>query len=92
MPTHLKVFIYKTAIRFTLTYGNETWPVTGALVDKVNSCEMRMLRYCLGISLEDHKRNEEIMTEANIMPIRDALRKNILLTNNKISQSVCSIS
>jgi len=47
MPTHLKVFIYKTAIRFTLTYGNETWPVTGALVDKVNSCEMRMLRYCL---------------------------------------------
>jgi len=26
MPAHLKVFIYRTAIRPSLTYWNETWP------------------------------------------------------------------
>ena len=75
MPAHLKVLIYKTAIRPALAYGNETWPVTGTLMDKVGSCEMRMLRYCMGISLEEHRRNEDITSEAKIMPIRDVMRK-----------------
>ena len=75
MPAHLKILIYKTAIRPALAYGNETWPVTGTLMDKVGSCEMRMLRYCMGISLEEHCRNEDITSEAKIMPIRDVMRK-----------------
>ena len=75
MPTKLKVLMYKTAIRPALLYGNETWPITGSLADKMSSCEMRMLRYCMGISLEDHKRNEEITAEAGIMPIRDLMRR-----------------
>ena len=29
----------------------------------------------MGISLEEHRRNEEITAEANIMPIRDVMRK-----------------
>jgi len=33
------------------------------------------LRYCLGISLKEHNRNEETTTEANVMSIRDVLRK-----------------
>lgn len=75
MPSNLKVLIYKTAIRPALTYGNETWPVTGTLMDKFSSCEMRMLRYCMGISLEEHRRNEDITAEAKIMPIKDVMRK-----------------
>ena len=75
MPVHLKILIYKTAIRPALLYGNETWPVTGAQIDRVSSTEMRMLRYCMGISLEEHRRNEEITSEARIMPIRDVMRK-----------------
>ena len=55
IPSKLKALVYKTAIRPALVYGNETWPITGRLSDKVNSCEMRMLRYCLGISLEEHR-------------------------------------
>ena len=75
MPTKLKVLMYKTAIRPALLYGNETWPITGSLADKMSSCEMRMLRYCMGISLEDHKRNEEITAEAGVMPIKDLMRR-----------------
>ena len=34
-----------------------------------------MLRYCMGISLEDYKRNEEITAEAGVMPIKDLMRR-----------------
>ena len=36
---------------------------------------MRMLRYCLQISLLEHQKNEEIRREANVMPILDVMRK-----------------
>ena len=67
--------IYKTAIRRALLYGNETWLLTEQLAKKVNSCEMRMLHYCLQISLLEHQRNEERRQKANIMPILDLMRK-----------------
>lgn len=41
-------------------YGYRTWPIIGMSADKVGSCEMRMLRYCMGISLEEHRCNKEI--------------------------------
>ena len=34
---HLRVLIYKTAIRPDLVYGNATWSVTGILIDEVGS-------------------------------------------------------
>jgi len=69
------VLIYKIAIRPTLLYGNETWPITKSLADKMPSCEMRMLRYSLNVSLEDRKPNEEITAEARVMPIKDLMKK-----------------
>ena len=75
MPAHLRVLIYKTAIQPALAYGNETWPVTGILIDKVGSCEMCMLSYRIRISLEEHRRDEEITSGAKIMPIRDVMRE-----------------
>ena len=51
IPVKLKVLIYKTAIRPALLYGNETLPFTERLPEKVNSCEMKILRYCLQIRL-----------------------------------------
>ena len=75
MPSKLKTLIYKTAIRPALIYGNETWPITGTQAGKIGSCEMRMLRYCLGISLEEHRRNETLTAEAGIVPVKDLMRK-----------------
>ena len=74
MPAHLRVFIYKTSIRPALAYGNETWPVTGILIDKVGSCEMRMLSYRIRISSEEHRRDEEIKSGAYIMLTTDVIR------------------
>ena len=75
IPANLKVLIYITAIRPALLYGNETWSLIERLPEKANSCEMRMLRYCLQIGLLEHQKNEEIRQKANIMPIFDLMRK-----------------
>mgnify|MGYP001795100059 CR=1 FL=1 len=75
MTGHLRVLIYMTAIRPALVYGNAIWPVTGILIDKVGSCEMRMLSYRIRISSEEHRRDEEITSGAYIMPIRDVMRE-----------------
>ena len=75
MPAHLRVFVYKTAIHPALAYGNATWPVTGILIDRVGSCDMRMLSYCIRISTEEHHRDEEMKSGAYIMPIRDVKRE-----------------
>ena len=74
-PVKLKVLIYKTGIRPVLPYGTETWPLIKRLAEKLNSCEMRMLCYCLRISLLEHQRNEEIRRKANVMPILELMRK-----------------
>ena len=78
IPAKLKVLIYKTAIGPALLYGNKTWPLTEWLAEKVNSCEMRMLHYCLQISLLEHQKNEEIRQKVNIMPILNLMRKRLL--------------
>ena len=75
MAKIFQLLIYKTAIRPVLLHGNETWSLTEQLVEKVNSCEMRMLCYYLQISLLEHQRNEEIIRKANVMPVSDLMRK-----------------
>ena len=34
VPTKLKVLLYKTSMKPTLTYGSETWPVTQRMEEK----------------------------------------------------------
>ena len=53
----------------------ETWPLTERLAEKVNSCEMRMLRHCLQKSLLEHQSNEEIRRKAKVMAILDLMSK-----------------
>ena len=74
VPKKLKVLIYKTVIRPVMLYGAETWPLTDYLAERFSVCEMRMLRYCLGISLEEHRTNESIREEANVMNILDMMK------------------
>jgi len=74
-PKHIKILMYKTAIRPALLYGNETRSVTGIQIDTLSSCEMCMLRYCMGISSEEYRWNVEITEEARIMLMKNVIRK-----------------
>ena len=64
VPTKLKILIYQTVIRPTLLYGCETWPMSVKDERRMATTEMRMVRWAMGVSLLEHRRNEAILEEA----------------------------
>ena len=70
MPVELKDKVFKTIIRPAITYGSECWAVKKKDESKrVNSAEMRMLRWARGKTRLDHIRNEDIRKEAHVKPV-----------------------
>jgi len=75
VPKQLKVLLYKTIIKPTLIYGNETWPITQRQGQRIGATEIRMLRHIHGINWEDQVRNEDIRSEAKVKPVSRHMRK-----------------
>ncbi len=71
MPVKLKDKVFKTIIRPAMTYGSECWAVKKKDENKLNSAEMRMLRWGRGKIRLDHIRNENIRKEADVKPIEN---------------------
>ena len=75
IPTKLKLLIYQTVIRPTLLYGCETWPMSVKDEKRMATTEMRMVRWAMGVSLLEHRRNEEILEEAKVEAIATVMRR-----------------
>ena len=60
MPEKLIDKVFKTIIRPAMTYGSECWAVKKKDENKLNSAEMRMLRWARGKTRLYHIRNEDI--------------------------------
>ena len=75
IPTKLKLLIYQTVIRPTLLYGCETWPMSVKDEKRMATTEMRMVRWALGVSLLEHRRNVEILKEAKVEAIAQVMRR-----------------
>ena len=56
-----------------MTYGLECWAVTKKDENKLNSSEMRMLRWARGKTRLDHIRNKDIRKEAHVKPVETFL-------------------
>ena len=69
-----KMKVYKMAVIPTLLYGSESWTLTEAEEDKLESVQMRMLRSIMRISLKDHKTNIEIREQAGVASIGYLIR------------------
>ena len=61
-----------------MTYGSECWAVKKKDESKLNSVEMRMLRWARGNTRLDHIRNEETRKEAYIKPVETFLENKTL--------------
>ena len=56
-----------------MTYGSECWAVKKKDENKLNSAEMRMLRWARGKTRLDHIRNEDIRKEVHVKPVETFL-------------------
>ena len=65
--------IYPDSKHKTMTYGSECWAVKKKDESKLNSAEMRMLRWARGKTRLDHMRNEYIRKEAHVKPVETFL-------------------
>ena len=59
----------KTVVKPTMTYGAECWTTKKKDEMLMNKTEMRMLRWIQGVSLKDHKINEETREAATVQLI-----------------------
>ena len=75
IPTKLKLLIYQTVIRPTFLYGCETWSMSVKDEKRMATTEMRMVRWAMGVSLLEHRRNEEILEEAKVEAIATVMRR-----------------
>ena len=75
MPTQLNLLIYQTMIVPTLLYKWETWSMSVKYEKRTATTEIRMVRWEMGVSLLEHRRNEEILEEANVEAIATVMRR-----------------
>ena len=64
---------FKTSIRPAMTSDSECWAVKKKEENKLNSAEMRMLRWARGKTRLDHISNEDIRKEADVKPVEPFL-------------------
>ena len=58
-----------------MTNGSECWTMKKKYENKLNSAEVRMLRWVRGKTRLDHIRNEDIRREAHITHVETLLEK-----------------
>ena len=68
-------------IRPTLLYGCETWPMSVKNEKRMATTEMRIVRWAMGVSLLEHRINEETMEEAKVEAIATDMRRRRLSWN-----------
>ncbi len=62
-------------MRLVLLYGAETWAMTKQLEALLIRCDVRMLRYLMGIRWQDGISNEEVVRWSGLEGLEELLRK-----------------
>nr|GEW71481.1 hypothetical protein [Tanacetum cinerariifolium] len=75
VPLKLKGNFYRVAIRPTMLYGSECWPITKAHANMVEVAELRMLRWTCGKTMLDMIRNRVFRAEIEVESIIHKMRE-----------------
>ncbi|KAF3634913.1 putative pre-mRNA-processing factor 6-like [Capsicum annuum] len=71
----LKGKFYRVAVRPTMLYGVEFWPVKNSYIQKLKVAEMRMLQWMCGLTRKDKVRNKIIREKVRVISVEDKLRE-----------------
>jgi len=75
MPIAVKGKVYRTMIRPVLSYGSEAWTLRRCEEEHLDRTEMRILRWILGLTLKDKKRNDDIRHITGVACITEKVRE-----------------
>ena len=70
MPLTIRIYFF---IGYVQNHGSECWAVKKKDDNKLNSTEMRILRWARGKTRLDHIRNEDTRKEAYVQPVETFL-------------------
>ncbi|XP_071722275.1 protein NETWORKED 4A-like [Rutidosis leptorrhynchoides] len=87
MSSRLKGKFYRTAVRPTILYVSECWPIKKQQEHKIKVAEMRILRWTSGLTLRDKVRNETIRSDLNVAPIDEKIREGQMEVDRKMTES-----
>ena len=77
-PTRLKGKFYRVAIRPSLLYWTECWPLKKSLEQNMDVEEIRMLRWMCGLTRMDIIKNQKVRERLGFAPLSAKLNKNRL--------------
>nr|GEY74399.1 hypothetical protein [Tanacetum cinerariifolium] len=75
IPLKLKGKFYRAAIRPSMLYGSECWPITKALAFRVEVAKLRMPRWTCGKTMVDMISNEVFRATLDVNSIIDKMRE-----------------
>ena len=70
-----KVNVYKSILHPILTYGCKSWLLTKNIGSRIQTVEMKYLRWIKGIRTRDRVRNEVVRQELKVEPILKKIHK-----------------
>jgi len=75
MPIAVKGKVYRTMIRPVLIYGSEASTLRRREQERLERTRMKMLRWILGLTLKDRKRNDDVRHIIGVACITDKVRE-----------------
>ena len=75
LSNHHKIKIFRTYVETTLLYNAETWTLTKALEDSLNSFHRRLLRIALNIRYPKKISNSKLYNITKEIPISQKIKK-----------------
>ena len=84
VPLKLKDKFYRVAIRPSLLYGSECWPLRKAQARRLETAEMRMLRWTCGNTMTDHIPNDSFRRLLGVESISKKIREGRLRWNGHV--------
>ena len=70
-----RMLFYKAFLPPTLTYGCESWPISGEQARRLNARHMGFLRSMLGITRLDRRPNVQVLQQCGVLSIQDTISR-----------------
>ena len=75
VSNRMKGKVYSSCVRSCMIYGSETWPMKKEHEQKLQTTEMRMIRWMCGVSRKERRKNTDLRNRMGVEDIVSVCRK-----------------